>query len=621
MLQVNNLTKAYGRQIIFDNVSFTVNAGERVGLVGRNGHGKTTLLRMIRGDEQPDEGSITVPSGYRIGYLSQHLRFSRETVLGETCLGLRHTPDGKDETYRAETILNGLGISSDDFVRSPRDLSGGFQVRLNLAQVLVSEPNLLLLDEPTNYLDIVSMRWLGRFLRCWRGELILITHDRGFMDSVTTHTMAIHRCGMRKLAGQTEKVYQQLLEEEEIHERTRINEEKKRREVEQFINRFRAKATKARAVQSRIRALEKRERLDKIAEIKDLEFEFSSAAFTGKIVMESENIFFSFDSGEPPIIGGLSLTVGKKDRIAVIGKNGKGKTTLLKLLAGELSPRRGRISGHPDLKLAYFGQTNVDRLDPQKTVEEEIISVHPEYNRRAARNICGAMMFEGDDALKKICVLSGGEKSRVLLGKLLVKPANMLLLDEPTNHLDMQSTESLMYALEAFPGAVVIVAHSEMILHSMAERLVVFDGGEVTVFEGTYQDFLDRVGWKDEEADVSASAKSTGDQKKCPTKKDLRRLRAEIIAQRSQTLGPMEQRISDLESLIMRLESEMEKDNELLVDASIKGDGVLIKNLSISARTARETIESLFDELALLSGEFEVKSKEFEERLSEVNQA
>jgi ATP-binding cassette subfamily F protein 3 len=245
--------------------------------------------------------------------------------------------------------------------------------------------------------------------------------------------------------------------------------------------------------------------------------------------------------------------------------------------------------------------------------------VHPEYSRGAARNICGAMMFEGDDALKKISVLSGGEKSRVLLGKLLVSPANMLLLDEPTNHLDMQSTESLIEAIDAFPGAAVIVTHSEMILHSIAEKLIVFDGGKLTVFEGTYQDFLDRVGWKDEEADESTATKFTNDEKKCPTKKDLRRSRAEIITERSKTLGPLEQRISVIESSIMSLESEIEKDNGALLEASVKGDGESIKNLSISVRRAQETIESLFDELAMLSEKFELMSKEFEERLCETN--
>src|SRR3990172_2950016 len=260
MIQANNLEKSYGRQLIFDDVSFTINPGERVGLVGRNGHGKTTLFRMILNEEHPDAGAIRIPNHYHIGHLSQHLKFTEQTVLQEACLSIPKTEDGRDESYKVKAILSGLGFASDDLELNPAALSGGFQVRLNLAKVLVSEPNLLLLDEPTNYLDIVSIRWLIQFLRNWKNELIIITHDRSFMDSVTTHTMAIHRCGIRKIAGPTENVYQQLLMEEEIYEKTRVNDEKKRNEIEQFINRFRAKATKAKAVQSRVKALQKKER-------------------------------------------------------------------------------------------------------------------------------------------------------------------------------------------------------------------------------------------------------------------------------------------------------------------------------------------------------------------------
>ena len=278
MIQISNLSKAYGTQIIFDNVGFTVNAGERIGLVGRNGHGKTTLLRMITGEERPDSGDISIPNNYMVGYLSQHLIFSEDSVLKEGCLGLKPSDDGRDESYKVETILMGLGFSTEDFCRNPLELSGGYQVRLNLAKLLVSEPNMLLLDEPTNYLDIISIRWLTRFLSSWRGELILITHDRDFMDGVSTHTMGIHRNKIRKIAGPTHKLYQQILMEEEVHEQTRLNEEKKRKDVEQFINRFRAQATRARAVQSKIKALRRNGRLEKMSEIKDLEFEFAGMA-------------------------------------------------------------------------------------------------------------------------------------------------------------------------------------------------------------------------------------------------------------------------------------------------------------------------------------------------------
>ena len=422
MIQVNNLDKYYGRQVIFEKAGFTLNPGERVGLVGRNGHGKTTLFKMILGEDRPDSGCISIPNGYKIGHLSQHISFTENTVLKEACLSLPENEDGIDETYKAETILMGLGFALEDLTLNPMDLSGGYQVRLNLAKVLVSDPNLLLLDEPTNYLDIVSLRWLTKFLRNWKKELIIITHDRDFMDGVTTHTMAIHRCKMRKEAGPTDKVYQQLLMEEEIHEKSRVNDDKKRKETEDFINRFRAKASKASAVQSRIKALQKKDRLEKLTEIKDLDFAFKSASFTGKVLMEVNDLSFSFDNDSAPLIDGLTFSVGKKDRIAIIGKNGKGKTTLLNLLAKELKTETGSVSHHVQLQTAYFGQTNINRLTLHKTIEEEIMDVHPDVGRGAARKICGIMMFPGDHALKKISVLSGGEKSRVLLRQAACQP-------------------------------------------------------------------------------------------------------------------------------------------------------------------------------------------------------
>lgn len=621
MIQVSNLSKAYSTQVIFDDMGFTVNAGERIGLVGRNGHGKTTLLRMITGEERPDSGVISIPNNYAVGYLSQILKFSEDSVFKESCLGLRPSDDGRDESYKVETILMGLGFSTDDFLRHPTDLSGGYQVRLNLAKLLVSEPDLLLLDEPTNYLDIVSIRWLTNFLKCWKGELILITHDREFMDSVTTHTIGIHRNKMRKIAGPTDKLYQQILSDEEVYEQTRINEEKKRKEVEQFINRFRAQATRARAVQSKIKALQKKERLEKLSGINDLEFEFVSAPFTGKALIEAKEISFSFDPEVHPLIDSLNLTIGKKDRIAVIGKNGKGKTTLLNLFAGELQPLRGAVMHHSQLRLAYFGQTNIQRLTPEKTVEEEILDAQPDYSRGAARTICGLMMFEGDSALKKISVLSGGEKSRVLLGKLLVSPANLLLLDEPTNHLDMESIDSLLEAIDVFQGAVVIVTHSEMILHAVATRLIVFDNDRVKVFEGTYQDFLERSGWKDEGEASVRNRQNTIKKGNGMSRKDLRRAKAELTNDRSRILVPLQSRVSEVEEAITRLEQDMNHATQALVKASVKGDGESIRRLSVSIHETREKIDVLFDELETLTSKLDEKSMEFEERFEALKAA
>ncbi len=618
MLTVTNLTKTYGLQTVFEETSFTLGKGERVGLVGRNGSGKTTLFRLILGEESADSGIISIPRQYRIAHLSQTISFSKETVVKEACRDLKAEEDGSDRTYKAKAILLGLGFTEDDFNRRPHTLSGGYQIRLNLARILASEPDLLLLDEPTNYLDILSVRWLSQFLSRWKSEFILITHDRNFMDEVTTHTMGIHRYGIRKIAGSTHKLYQQILKDEEVYEQTRINEEKRRKEIEQFIARFRAQASRAKAVQSRIRTLKKKGSLSKMHEAKNLDFEFRSAPFQGKWPMEVKDLKFSYGPEEPLLVDGLTLAVGRFDRIGIIGKNGKGKTTLLSLLAGELTPTGGTVSRHENVKMGYFGQTNIDRLDPQNTVEEEILNTLPELGRGSARNICGIMMFEGDRALKKIGVLSGGERSRVLLGKLLVNPANMLLLDEPTNHLDMESIDSLVEAIDAFEGAVLIATHSEMILEAVATKLIVFDGGRVEVFQGTYLDFLERVGWQSEGCATDGTGGKQGPAMRGSARRDFRRMKAELIASRSQILGPLQKAISSLEGRIIELDEQMRENNESLLRASRAGEGKSIVALSMAIHEARKEVEIAFEELEKVSVEFHGKAKEFEALMSEL---
>lgn len=618
MLIVNNLSKAYGTQTLFSEASFTVGAGERLGLVGRNGTGKTTLFRMILRDETPDSGEIIIPRGYSIRHLSQHLSFSNSSVLAEASADLPVRDDGRDESYKAKTILSGLGFKEVDLHTDPRKLSGGFQVRLNLARILIAEPRMLLLDEPTNYLDIVSIRWLVQFLKGWRGEMILITHDRDFMDSVTTHTMAVHRMRMRKIAGSTHKLYEQIIEEEDVYEQTRINEEKKRKEIELFINRFRAQATRARSVQSRIRQLQKKEKMDKLSTLENLEFSFNAAPFPGRWLLEADGVNFSYHPGNTDLISDFTIAVKKRDRIGIIGKNGKGKTTLLNIMAGVLKPVSGTITFSQNLKMGYFGQMNVDRLDPGITIEDEIWSVEPSRSKTAVRGICGAMMFDGDKALKKIGVLSGGERSRVLLGKIIAEPANLLLLDEPTNHLDMESIDSLVEAINNFDGAVVIVTHSEMILDAVAERLIVFDGNRMDVFDGNYEDFLARVGWEDEAGRDENGALAEESPAKSVLKKESKRLRADIINERSRSLSPLKSRIQEIESAITSAEKQLTRDNGSLVAASGRGDGKAIIELSMSIHDTKKQIDNLFDELEVITVEHDALAREFEERLREI---
>ncbi len=598
MLRIDNIEKFYGKQAIFNKASLQIQPHERVGLVGRNGSGKTTLLKMILGEAEPDDGTIIIPKGYRVGHVAQHLHFTETTVLQEGCLGL--PPDEMYDHYKVEAVLFGLGFTDEDMQLPPSNFSGGFQVRLNLAKVLVSHPNLLLLDEPTNYLDIISIRWIIKFLRNWKHELILISHDREFMDSVTTHTALIHRQKIRKLPGDTVKVYAQIAQDEEVHEKTRQNESKQREHIEAFVERFRAQASKASVVQSRIKLLEKMPKLEKLEEIADLDFVFRYSTFDAKRLIEVESLTFGYEPSNL-LINGLDMTVNSKDRIAIIGKNGKGKSTLVKLLAGEIPPLRGKINTHPLAKIGYFGQTNIDRLRPKYTVEEEIDLANPNLGKTAVRSICGSMMFSGEAAEKKVSVLSGGEKSRVMLGKIIAAPANLLLLDEPTNHLDMQSIDAMAEALENFEGAVIIVTHSELVLRSLATRLLVFQNEEVSWFNGAYDEFLEKVGWREEADEAKAQGAAVN------PKKALRQSRAAIITERSKILKPLQEEIKSLESKIMKLEKEE-------ADINTKRSNVWNADLSRLAKKIKVDIDSNFARLEKISAEHDKLAAVFDSR-------
>ena len=615
MIIVDNLSKSYGKQGLFDSISFKVNRKERVGVVGRNGHGKTTLFRMITGEDEPDAGTITKPRKYRIGYVEQWLKFTEPTVLAEAAKALPH--DAHNEIWRVEKVLSGLGFEAADLEKRPLELSGGYQVRLNLAKVLVGDFQLLLLDEPSNYLDITSIRWLERFLAAWPGELLLITHDRSFMDNVVTHVLGIHRRKVRKIEGNTGKYYEQIAAEEEIYEKTRINDERKMKEMNLFITRFRAKARLGGLVQSRVKSLEKMEKREKLEAVKTLEFAFAEKPSFQKYALEVSDISFAY-TPDRPLIRRFSISIGARDKVFVIGRNGQGKTTLLRLIAGDLSPQSGEISSPQSVAPGYFEQTHISTLEESNTVLEEIGSADPEGDPKRSRFIAGGMMFEGDDALKKIRILSGGEKSRVLLGKLIATPLNLLLLDEPTNHLDIESNDALLEAIDAFDGAVVMVTHNEMFLHALAERLVVFDNDDIVIYEGSYQRFLDKVGWRDEVmqgpiANLPPSAGSEERPKWSP--KELRRLRSEVIAERSRILRPLETRIAAIEKKVEAYDVALRELNGGLVKASEARQGSLVVELSKSMHQTKKTIDALLEELRPLTGEYEVRKAEFDAKL------
>jgi ATP-binding cassette subfamily F protein 3 len=618
MIRAESICKSYGDRILFDRVDFSLSPRERLGLVGRNGHGKTTLFRMIAGEEQPDSGSLIAPKNYRIGYVRQNLEFRRPTIREEAMTAL--PPQDRDHHWKAEKILIGLGFSKADLDRPPAEFSGGFQVRLNLAKALVSEPDLLLLDEPTNFLDITSIRWVERFLVAWPRELMVITHDRSFMDKVVTHVMGIHRQKIRKIRGTTDAYYSQIAQDEEVYEKTRLNDERRRKEVELFVTRFRAKARLAGLVQSRIKTLQKMEKRDKLEKLKTLEFSFREKPLPGKSALQARHVSFAYPS-EQPLIEDFSITLTAGERIGIVGPNGKGKTTLLKILAGALAPQAGEVLYHPAIQKGFFEQTNVSHLIPNRTVEEEILNSDTGVDRQLARDICGAMLFSGDEALKRIAVLSGGEKSRVLLGQIIATPVNLLLLDEPTNHLDLEACDALLAALDAFEGTLILVTHNEMFLHALAERLIAFRENGVEVFDGSYQEFLDKGGWQDDKPagrlEAEAADESPAENLKA-VRKELRRRRSEITARRTQALKPIENQMQRLEREIERQDAEVARLTRAMQAASENRDGGRIAEISQAMHASQKEIDRLFDALDRATREHENLSAGFERELAKL---
>lgn len=610
MIQINHLTKSYGTRVLFEDLSLKLSAGNKVGFVGRNGTGKSTLFKIILGEEPYDSGEVIIPKNYRIGTLRQHLHFTHKSVREECASVLEG--DMEHEVYRVEKILFGLGFTAEDLDRDPLSFSGGYQIRLNLVKLLVTEPNLLLLDEPTNYLDIVSLRWLAGFIRAFEGEVILITHDRDFMDSVTTHTMGLRRRNISIIKGNTHKYYELMAQEDELYVKTKANHDKKRAELEDFVARNKARASTATLAQSKQKELDKMGVMEDLEGERDLSFSFSYSSTPAKIILQAKNLSFGYKSDEP-LFQNLSFALETKKCLAIIGKNGKGKSTLLNTLAGVLTPQ-GELAFHPSTAIAHFGQTNIDRLDKNRTITEEIQSADNTLPNVRIRGICGTMMFSGDDADKKISILSGGERSRVMLGKIIATPANLLFLDEPTNHLDMQSIDSLCDALKRFEGSVVIVTHSEMLLRELADQLIVFREGNAEFFDGGYDEFLEKIGWDEEISDAPKPAKSTQN----TNKKETKQQRAALVQERSRLLSPLKKEVEKCENTIMQLEEKLKTSHELLTTYSNQGETSKLLELSKSVGDDEKKIEELFEKLEIASDEIARIEAEYEEKLSEL---
>ncbi len=529
MIQLSELTKTFGDRVLFDHVTWQITDRERVGLCGPNGAGKTTLLRMMAGLDEPDSGAILKPAALTVGYLPQDgLSHSGHTVFEEAAGAfaellaikaemhaleerladpavpeaehgamLERYSDLQDrfrlgEGYSIElktsTVLQGLGFKPAEFDRPTETFSGGWQMRIALAKLLLGQPNLLLLDEPTNHLDLEARNWLEEYLNGYPHAVILVSHDRFFLDSVVTR---IADLTLRTLTDYHTNYSGYLVEH---HERIEAMRKAKREQdeevarVKMFIDRFRYQATKASQVQSRIKMLEKVVPIEVPVERKKIHFDFPSCGKSGRIVLELKRVGKRYGAVE--VFRDLNLHIERGDRIALVGPNGAGKSTLMRMLSGEEAPDAGeRVEGH-NIVMQYFAQDEATRMDPAPTVYETLASGSPLHMVPAIRNILGGFLFSGDDVYKRAGVLSGGERTRLAVARMLLRPSNTLLLDEPTNHLDLDSKDVLLDALADYGGTLIFVSHDRYFVERLATKIVEIGHGTAVVYPGTYKEFL-----------------------------------------------------------------------------------------------------------------------------------
>ena len=611
MIQLVNISKSFASQELFNNLNFKLNSGNKVGLVGRNGSGKSTLFKIILGEETHDSGDVIIPKGYKIGTLKQHLIFTKPTLREEATLALGE--EDQYNFYKIEKILFGLGFVTEDLEKDPLSFSGGYQIRINLAKLLVTEPNMLLLDEPTNYLDIVSLRWLKSFLRSFEGEVILITHDRDFMDAVVTHTAGIVRKDLFLVPGDTHKFYAQLSANEELYEKQKISQDKKVKELEEFIARNKARASTASLAQSKVKQLEKMDIMDNLGWDSTLKFDFNFKETPAKVLLDVKDLSFGYTL-ENILFKKISFTLEKGECLGIIGKNGKGKSTLLNTIAGELKQLSGKVDFHSSATMAHFGQTNINRLDLNSTVMDEVYAGNTPLGEANIRSICGGMMFSGDSAKKKISLLSGGEKSRVMLGQILARNVNVLLLDEPTNHLDMDSIEALTNAIQNFKGSTIIVTHSEEMLRRVCDRLIIFTKDGAEYFDGGYEMFLEKIGWEDEELDEKPKANKPANK----NKKENKKLRAALVQERSKAASPLRREIEKIEMYVREDKETLEVYKEELATATSNATHSKIMEISKRISSAEGEIEKRFKILEKKQTQLDAIMKEYEAKMSEL---
>lgn len=536
MLNISNLSKIQGGETLYSNVNLQINPGEKVGLVGPNGTGKTTLFRMIIGEEKPDTGQITFPDKFRMAYFSQNVgEMSGESAIEVVLHGdenikvlkekLREyenklsdpelDPDemndilmkmgdvqtefekrgGYDLETRAEEVLTGLGVMPEDHHKQIEEFSGGWKMRIALARVLVVSPDLIIMDEPTNYLDMETILWLEKWLQDFSGAVFMTTHDRYFMNNVCKKIIEVANRRVTTFSGN----YDFYEKDKDVRLNQLKSEFKKQQDSiqkdKEFIAKFKARASHAAQVQSRVKQLEKIDIVELPPEEQTIDFEFSTPPRGGDDVVVLKDLKKTWpkkDGQEQLIFNGLDTTIKRLEKLAVVGVNGAGKSTLLKTICGQTEPSGGEVVIGPSIKLGYFSQYSFDVLDPEKSVLEEVSSVLTTASDGYIRNLLAAFLFRGDDVLKKVKYLSGGEKSRLILATLLSQNNNLLVLDEPTNHLDIASREVLLKALKNYEGTIILVSHDRHFLKELAEKVYEIDKNKVTIYPGNYDYYLSK---------------------------------------------------------------------------------------------------------------------------------
>ena len=609
MIFVEQVSKQFGSKALFEDVSFHLRPGEKVGLVGENGTGKTTFFKVITGKTLPDKGRVTLRKGLRLGLLEQEMEGGSETVLDRVVLGdpyflkvktemerlesnqafherygdLQHEFErlgGYNREARAKIILQGLGFKSEQWDQPLDRLSGGWRMRCELSRLLLQSPDILLLDEPSNHLDLRSVVWLESFLKAHEGSVLIISHDRRFLNSLVNRVVELERGSLLVYTGNYDDYEKQKQEKAELLESQAANQNRKIAEVERFIERFRAKNTKATQVQSRIKMLDKMERVQKTQGTKAIHFRFPQPVRTGRNVLEVEGVSKIY--GALKVYENFSINLERGWKVALVGENGAGKSTLLKLMAGALQPDVGEVKLGANVSRSYFAQHQGETLNFNHTVVQSLEESAPGLLLTEKRNILGAFLFAGDDVEKKVLVLSGGERSRLALARMLCgggssksgnasanssRPPSLILFDEPTNHLDMRSREHLAAVLSDYDGSLVVISHDRFFLDGFINRVWEVDGGAVKEYSGDYSHYE----WEKskEVQDVEVSTGSEKEPSSAKLNRERKKKEAEERNQRYKNLKPLQIRLAKVESRLEVLIQTNETLQTRLADTTI----------------------------------------------------